>query len=73
VVDVEDVVEIGGVVNVGRCHGFWGCSGSWGSSGCSGILGKLEVIYRQESNLAILSSPVKNNNVRLLFRRTATV
>jgi hypothetical protein len=30
-------------------------------------------VYCQERNLAILSSPVKNNNVPLLFWRTATV
>jgi hypothetical protein len=30
-------------------------------------------LYRQESNLAVSSSPVTNNNVPLLFRRTATM
>jgi hypothetical protein len=30
-------------------------------------------VYRWESNLAILSSPVTNNNIQFIVRRTATM
>ncbi len=44
-----------------------------GMGGQLSLLSTVLYMYRRESNLAISSSPVKNNNVLLLFRRTATV
>ncbi len=45
--------------------------GCWISVGCDWPYSAL--VYRRESNLAISSSPLTNNNVQFLLRRTAIV